>query len=101
MTRVTRTSQRQPTIPTAPLIAFQLEGGYASSIYQTGGSRSFVQLGATIPFEQGDLRGMVAVTAFESFNRGLDLGAPVLATYEERRPFAFEGANTTADAALR
>ena len=33
-----------------------------------------------------------AFTASESFDVGADLGSPVSAAYEDRRPFAFDGA---------
>jgi arylsulfatase len=42
-----------------------------------------------------------AFTASESFDIGLDLGSPVSANYEERRPFAFDGANIKVNVVLR
>ncbi len=42
-----------------------------------------------------------AFTASESFDVGVDLGSPVSAVYEERRPFAFDGADIRVHVALK
>ena len=42
-----------------------------------------------------------AFTASESFDVGVDLGSPVSAAYEERRPFAFGGADIKVGVALK